>query len=276
MKKLQAIIESTLLFGVLYLVYEIMYFGYMFVVRMGIINRWQWVKAADYSQYKLEQASLYYVKDHPIEYTILCWLIISGILAGAAIVTKGQTLKDMSIRWLRPGDFLVSILMGLSLVFIVNGILGMVVEVTEWDLTYIPASMYESYSLIFLLVTVGVIAPVFEELFFRGLILGRLSRGFSPSLAVVLSGVIFSISHLNISQSLFVFPIGILCGILVVHTTSVFSAMWLHIVYNIANIYLAKMSFFQYNSLQLLIMVVFGTGLLFFAMNQVKLLTPNT
>lgn len=276
MQKLQALIESTLLFGVLYLVYEIMYFGYMFVVRMGIIRSWQWVKVENYSHYNLDQASLYYVKDHPIEYTILCWLLIIGILAIAALVTKGQTLKDMSIRWLRPGDFLISFLMGLSLVFIINGILGIVIAVTELDLTYIPASMYESYSLIFLLITVGVIAPVFEELFFRGLILGRLLRAYGASLAVLISGIIFSISHLNLSQSLFVFPIGLLCGILVVHTKSVFSAVWLHIVYNVANIYLVKMSFFQYNSLQLLIMVVFGTGLLVFAMNQVKSVTPNT
>ena len=106
--------------------------------------------------------------------------------------------------------------------------------------------------------------------------MGRLLKGFGATAAVVISALIFSLSHLNIVQSIFVLPIGILCGVLVVQTGSIFAGIWLHIVYNVVNIYLARMAVFQYNSLQLLIMVVFGIGLMAFGLSQIHERTAQT
>ncbi len=92
MKRLQALIESILLFGVVFLVYEIMYFGYMFVVRYGIVERWSWIDASPYNGSNLDQISLQYMTDHPVEYTVLSWLLIMTIVVIVAIVTKGNMM----------------------------------------------------------------------------------------------------------------------------------------------------------------------------------------
>ena len=276
MKRLQALIESILLFGVVFLVYEIMYFGYMFVVRYGIVESWSWIDASPYNGSNLDQISLQYMTDHPVEYTVLSWLLIMTIVVIVAMVTKGHMLKDMSVHWLSLPDFLISIVVGLGVVFAMNGVLILFGEATQYSIDYIPEEIFKSYELTYLVLVAGVITPIFEEIFFRGLLMGRLLKGFGTTAAVVISALIFSLSHLNIVQSIFVLPIGILCGVLVVQTGSVFAGIWLHIVYNVVNIYLAKMAVFQYNSLQLLIMVVFGIGLMAFGLSQIHEQTAQT
>lgn len=258
-----------LLFGVVFLVYEIMYFGYMFVVRYGIVEGWSWIDASHYDGYNLDQISLQYMTDHPVEYTVLSWLLILSVVVIVAIVTKGQVLKDMSLHWLTFANFLISVVVGLGLVFAMTGVVVLFGDATKYAIDYIPEDIFKSYELTYLVVIAGVITPIFEELFFRGLVMGRLGKGFTSTTAVVISALIFSLSHLNIVQSIFVLPIGLLCGILVVKTGSLFAGVWLHIVYNVVNIYLAKMAVFQYNSLQLLVMVVFGIGLMAFGLSQI-------
>ena len=275
MKKLQGIGESLLLFAIMFLVYEIMYYSYMFIIRLGIRRGWPWIDSSQYNPFNLDEASLFYVKDHPVEYTILSWLVIMLLLVVTLALTKGHVLESMSIKWLSLGNFLVSITVGLGLVFFINGIISFAIEVTGSELTYIPEDLYATYDLTFLIATVGICAPVFEEIFFRGLMMGRLMRGFSWMTGVLLTAVVFSVSHLNISQSIFVFPVGLLCGILVARSGSVFAGIWLHITYNVVNIYLAKMPFFQYNSLQLLILIVFGAGLMYFGLSHIRGITES-
>ncbi len=268
MNKLKALLESLLLFGVMFLVYEIMYYGYMYIIRYGMTVGWTWINRSGYDLFNLDRASLFYLKDHPVEYTLISWFVIILMMIMALVLNKGQGLSYMYIRWLSVSDFLVSILSGIGLVFVINGLLGFAADILETEWMYIPNTLYESYDLVYLLITVGVIAPICEELFFRGMMMGRLAKAFGPGLTVFLTSVLFSASHLNLSQSVFVFPVGLFAGLLVYRTGVVFAGIWLHVTYNVVNIYLAKMDFFQYNSVQLLVLIVFGTVLLYFGQNQ--------
>lgn len=269
MKKIQALLEIILLFGVLYLVYEIMYFSYMYVVRTAFSAGWKWLDTTGYSTFNLDQASLDYVTDHPVEYTLLSWLVIMIILLMTTLVTRGSFLGEMSFKWLGIQGFLITILIGIGLVFAINGVAILITESTDYVVSYLPEQVYRIYDLVWLLITAGLLTPMFEELYFRDLVMGRLRRSFGPMASVLLAALVFSASHLNPVQGFFVLPLAILCGVLVVRTGSVLSAIWLHVVYNALNIYLAKTLLFQYNSLQLLIMVVFGLGLMLFGLIQV-------
>lgn len=268
MKKGQALAESVLLFGILYLIYEIMYFGYVFVIRYGIDKGWDFLDVESYGGMEVTAMSLRYMTEHPVEYTVLSWFLILGLIALVAIVTKGHLVRDMAFRWLGPGPFLASLVVGLGLIFALNGVVILFGEATAYHIRYIPLQIFNAYDMPYLIVTAGVITPICEELFFRGLVQGRLAKAFGPVISVLGAALIFAVSHLNIVQGIFVLPVGILCGVLVVRTGSVLSAIWLHILYNVVNIYLAKMPLFQYNSLQLLIMVVFGFGLMAFGLRQ--------
>ena len=58
-----------------------------------------------------------------------------------------------------------------------------------------------------------ILAPVFEEFLFRGVLLrGILFKGFSPAYAVVFSAALFALVHLNMLQGIHAFLLGVLLG----------------------------------------------------------------
>lgn len=67
---------------------------------------------------------------------------------------------------------------------------------------------------------VAVIAPVVEETLFRGIIMHGLMKNYKPWYAILLSGILFSLFHLNPWQMTYTFFLGLLLGWLMVKTRS--------------------------------------------------------
>jgi membrane protease YdiL (CAAX protease family) len=80
------------------------------------------------------------------------------------------------------------------------------------------------------------VAPITEELFFRGIILrGLLAKpGSNAVWPVLLSALLFSIYHLNPCLMIPAFVLGLACGALFVSSRSVTACVILHLAYNIA------------------------------------------
>ena len=78
-----------------------------------------------------------------------------------------------------------------------------------------------------------VIAPLTEELLFRGLFLHRLTEGYGPRVAVAGSALCFGIFHILPWQALGAMLVGVYLGWLVVQTRSVFVPMFAHAVFNL-------------------------------------------
>lgn len=58
-----------------------------------------------------------------------------------------------------------------------------------------------------------ILAPVFEEFLFRGVLMrGILFKGFSPTYAVLISSALFALVHLNMLQGVHAFLLGVLLG----------------------------------------------------------------
>ena len=79
---------------------------------------------------------------------------------------------------------------------------------------------------------IGILAPVFEELFYRKAIIDRLRR-YGDLPAILISGLIFGLVHGNFSQVFYTTAIGIMLGFVYLRTGNVFYTMSLHMAYNI-------------------------------------------
>ncbi|PIF02392.1 MAG: hypothetical protein CR996_00490 [Draconibacterium sp.] len=82
------------------------------------------------------------------------------------------------------------------------------------------------------LVKVCLIAPVVEELIFRGLILQGFRRNYSPAVAVIMSALLFALFHLNPWQFPATFVLGLLLGWITIRTKSIFLAILGHSINN--------------------------------------------
>jgi len=84
---------------------------------------------------------------------------------------------------------------------------------------------------------VGVIAPVVEELFYRGLLLRSLEkRGLAPWIAVVASATLFAAMHLQPLQFPGLLLFGLLSGALAVRTGRLGPSVFAHIGFNMTTV----------------------------------------
>jgi uncharacterized protein len=83
-----------------------------------------------------------------------------------------------------------------------------------------------------LFLTVSVMAPLFEETLFRGFFLTSLTRYFSPWQAIALSGVVFAIAHLSVSDILPLTVLGMMLGYVYLRSGNLLSSMLLHSIWN--------------------------------------------
>ncbi|MEO1148164.1 MAG: type II CAAX endopeptidase family protein [Cyanobacteria bacterium J06638_22] len=82
------------------------------------------------------------------------------------------------------------------------------------------------------LFTAAVAAPVFEELLFRGFLLPSLTRYFPVWGAIALSGLVFAIAHLSLSEVIPLALLGSVLGIVYVRSRNLLAPMLLHSLWN--------------------------------------------
>lgn len=82
-----------------------------------------------------------------------------------------------------------------------------------------------------MLTYVCFVGPILEETLFRGLILQSL-RPWGDKLAIVVSGVLFGLMHMNLFQGLTAALLGMLFGFVAIKSGSIIPTVILHILYN--------------------------------------------
>jgi len=83
-----------------------------------------------------------------------------------------------------------------------------------------------------------VIAPIAEEMLFRGLIFREFARRYSMRHAIFGSAALFALFHLNPWQAVVAFPIGVIAAWLVLRTGSIIPGIVLHAVLNFTSSFL--------------------------------------
>lgn len=79
---------------------------------------------------------------------------------------------------------------------------------------------------------VGILGPIFEELFFRKAVIDRLRR-YGELPAILISGLIFGLIHGNFSQLFYTIAMGVVLGFVYLRTGNVLYTITLHCAFNI-------------------------------------------
>jgi membrane protease YdiL (CAAX protease family) len=179
-----------------------------------------------------------------LAYVVVVWLFV--VRSGAL------TWRDMgwpargpgAARWiLRDAGFSIAVMLPTTLgILVLGGLLATVLGVSPPDVLPTPGSSVEA-----LAVAIGaaIVAPVGEELFFRGFALTAWWRDLGAQTAIIRSAVLFAIVHIaNIQttsfgegaaqallQTLVILPVGLVLGLLFVRNGMV-GAISGHVTYN--------------------------------------------
>ena len=87
-------------------------------------------------------------------------------------------------------------------------------------------------SFILLFITTTLLAPLFEEIIFRGILLPTLSRDFGIILGIIVSAFIFALAHLSLGEMPPLFVLGIGLGITRIASGSLLSSVIMHSLWN--------------------------------------------
>jgi uncharacterized protein len=90
----------------------------------------------------------------------------------------------------------------------------------------------DSTALLLFFLTAAVAAPLFEEFLFRGFLLPSLTRYVPVWVAICLSGLLFGVAHLSLSEIIPLTTLGIILGIVYVRTKNLLAPMLLHSLWN--------------------------------------------
>ncbi len=80
--------------------------------------------------------------------------------------------------------------------------------------------------------TAVVLAPLFEEVIFRGVLLPVVARDLGPSWGVVISATIFAVAHLSLGELPALFVLGLALGWLRLNSGRLSASVWLHSLWN--------------------------------------------
>jgi uncharacterized protein len=90
----------------------------------------------------------------------------------------------------------------------------------------------DSTALLLFFVTAAIAAPLFEEFLFRGFLLPSLTRYVPVWVAICLSGLLFGVAHLSLSEIIPLTTLGIILGTVYVRTKNLLVPMLLHSLWN--------------------------------------------
>lgn len=87
------------------------------------------------------------------------------------------------------------------------------------------------------LLSLTLIPAVFEELFFRGVLMHSLRRH-GDGFALILSSALFALLHYNLYMVLNAFLMGMVIGYFVMHTGSILTGIFMHLINNLLTVFL--------------------------------------
>lgn len=165
-------------------------------------------------------------------------MAIAGLVVLAASIWEFRPLpKDwFRVRWLDNwtvwglGGYMVA----LPLVLIVS-----LLNQQIWQgqggsnpILFLALKAQDQVALTIFFITASVMAPIFEEIMFRGFLLPSLTRYIPVWGSILLSAFLFAIAHLSLSEVLPLMTLGIILGFVYVKSKNLLAPMLLHSLWN--------------------------------------------
>lgn len=171
--------------------------------------------------------------------TLIMQIILQVVSLGIAsifvfsYVEKGNNLPVKNITAKQKVKI---VFISIMIIFALQYLLTLVVY-PNIGLDYSSTDMFDInsdsslFSKVILVLALAVTPAIFEELFFRKAIID-LSSKFGKKFALIFSALLFGIIHMNLSQGLFAFIIGIIFGVIYLYTNDIKLTMIIHFINN--------------------------------------------
>jgi uncharacterized protein len=181
------------------------------------------------------------ITDH---YPIITVIMAAGLIPVYAIYLMLKRRRDPRTVWLESPHF-TAILPALAVMIGLLGVSNLwltaltalgrslpFIQQALNDYNELANAFNPTSGLLWLFLGVSVLAPVTEELLFRGIVQGELRKAMPEWLAIVLQALIFAAYHMQLVQSSYVILPGLMLGFAYYWTRSLWVPIAMHIGFN--------------------------------------------
>lgn len=152
-------------------------------------------------------------------------------------IVKGNGPQADLGAWMRPDDLPLGLLVGvLTQVPVVWALYFPILRIVDVDPGAAARELADRITgpadSVLLIVMAGIMAPLVEEIFFRGFVLRFFLRHLSPVIAVVLQALLFAAVHFQLIQFPGLFVMGLVSGALAVRFGRLGPSWAMHVGFN--------------------------------------------
>lgn len=153
-----------------------------------------------------------------------------------AILMKGVPGSDRGkVNKLSFGQFVKYFFVSIAVLYISNtisGIINLVIGIIRGKLIDNPVQdIVVNSNIVVNILYICLLGPIVEEIIFRKILLDKL-RKFGDLPAILLTGIAFGLTHMNLAQLLYATTLGIIFAYITIRTNTVIYSMILHIMIN--------------------------------------------
>lgn len=204
-------------------------------------------------------------------------IVVLIVLFIIYLVKKEKAKEELSLRKIRFKDLLPPVLLGITI---------SAAETVLLLLLPIPGGLMDKYekaaealysgSVVLQILSIVIVAPVVEELIFRGLILSRLRKGMSPAAAAIVSSLIFGVAHGTPVWMACAFLAGLALSFLCIRYRSVLAPIAMHITFNLISVVTDNVfTGIQFNGIACIVVLVFSLAICGFIIFYILRKTPE-
>ncbi len=164
---------------------------------------------------------------------------------------------------IKDGLFILLTAVCLNVAF--NNIISLT-PLKEWSASYgeLEMSIY-SASLFWQIVSAGILAPILEEIVFRGILFSNYRTVVGAWPSIIISAVIFGLMHYNLVQFVYAFLLGVFFAYLAEKTGELWPCILAHIVANLYSLLATKFGISQWMFSDVTICLITGIAALVIA-----------
>ncbi len=159
---------------------------------------------------------------------------LSMIMMGYYLWKRGYISKEKS-NWsiVSPKYLAATVIITLPMIWVLDALISPL---------HLPNFAEESFNMLqqgwIGILSISILAPILEELLFRGAITKKLLSLYSPKVAILLSALVFGVIHWNPAQVVPAFLIGLLLAWMYYRTGSLIPVIVIHIINNSLSVFL--------------------------------------
>jgi len=119
-----------------------------------------------------------------------------------------------------------------------------------------------------LIITI-VFIPIYEEIFYKGIIFGYLRKNFNIIVAIVVQDLVLGVMHLNLVQGIYTFILGIVLALIYMYSESILGNITVHIIFNLLGALIVPMLLSKF---PIMVIVLLILGIVLFIFSVIKII----